>query len=524
MKKAMLILALAGCIGFVVFSLALHKKKTRVLMIGLDGASWRIIMPMFEQGKLPNMRHLVDHGCWGKIRTLWPTKSDVIWTTVITGKPPKTHGIVDSLMADPSTNELIPATSDMRKVKALWNILSEHRNLVGVVSYRVGWPAEKVNGIMISNRIKKTAYNSALYAQPPFSSFCTKETFADFSRDSLKLELRKDMLWFLNHDNFMANAAEYLYGNNKFDFFCFYLEGIDRVSHLCWNSMCHNKQAGPAEETAKYKDVIPDYYIWCDKVIGDLLRSADKNTVVIVLSDHGFRTSTLQEQPNIFSKIDALLEAAGIKKFNYNSKEIILLNAQEEKPQEFRKHVRISGDISAAELDSVRESVKNTLAGITIKENCRHLFKILDNTRGGFTFEMDELYAFHAEEYHILIGEKEYALSDFFTQDTEFGEHDETDAILIVSGKNIRQQQRLVGASVYDVAPTVLYLLGLPVAKDMPGNVLTGAIDSGFLEEEPVRYIDTYERKEKKLFPRSVRSPEEEEIIKERMRSLGYIK
>ena len=80
----------------------------------------------------------------------------MIWTTIATGKSPEEHGIGHFVAVDEATGEQLPATSDMRKVKALWNIASEKDKKVAVVGYWATWPPEEVNGAMVSDH---TAYH-----------------------------------------------------------------------------------------------------------------------------------------------------------------------------------------------------------------------------------------------------------------------------------------------------------------------------------------------------------------------------
>ena len=67
------------------------------------------------------------------------------------------------------------------------------------------------------------------------------------------------------------------------------------------------------------------------------------------------------------------------------------------------------------------------------------------------------------------------------------------DGVLLVAGAGIRPGASAARASVLDVAPTLLYLLGLPVARDMGGRVLTELLDPGFAEDNPVTFIPSYE-------------------------------
>ena len=65
--------------------------------------------------------------------------------------------------------------------------------------------------------------------------------------------------------------------------------------------------------------------------------------------------------------------------------------------------------------------------------------------------------------------------------------------LLMVVGEGIRPSVLMAGSSALDVAPTLLYLLGLPVARDMEGRVLTEILEPAFAREHPVTYIPSYE-------------------------------
>lgn len=156
------------------------KNKTKILLIGLDGATWKVMTPLIKEGKLPNIKQLMDKGCWGGLQSFAPFRSEQIWTTIATGKEPKEHGILDRLMEDPDTGESVPVTSNLIKVKRIWNILNEHRKIVGIVNYLVTWPPEEINGVMISDRINTDVnYLSKDYSYPPFAKICNKSKFQE---------------------------------------------------------------------------------------------------------------------------------------------------------------------------------------------------------------------------------------------------------------------------------------------------------------------------------------------------------
>ena len=67
------------------------------------------------------------------------------------------------------------------------------------------------------------------------------------------------------------------------------------------------------------------------------------------------------------------------------------------------------------------------------------------------------------------------------------------DGVLLVVGEGIRPGAVPANASVLDVAPTILYLMGLPVARDMEGRVLTEILEPEFAQDNPVTFIPSYE-------------------------------
>ena len=74
----------------------------RLLVIGLDGADWTYIDPLIARGELPNIQHLVEKGVRGPLATIRPTRSPALWTTMVTGKRPKDHGILGHAVIHPA--------------------------------------------------------------------------------------------------------------------------------------------------------------------------------------------------------------------------------------------------------------------------------------------------------------------------------------------------------------------------------------------------------------------------------------
>ena len=149
----------------------IETEDTKVLLIGVDGATWKIIDRLLASGELPTLQYLIDRGVRAPLTTLEPTLSPAIWTTIATGKLPDRHGILGFDGVPGLTMKTLP-TSQMRKTKAVWNMVSDVEKTVGFINWWCSWPSEKVNGFIVSDRatynrmeasIKKRSYNTIRY-------------------------------------------------------------------------------------------------------------------------------------------------------------------------------------------------------------------------------------------------------------------------------------------------------------------------------------------------------------------------
>ena len=142
--SALLLLAMlaAGCS---------REARPRIIVLGLDGMDPATVDLLMAEGKLPSFARLREDGAYGRLRSMRPILSPIIWTTLATGKPPEQHGIGHFVAVNEKTGEQLPVTSRMRRVKALWNIFSEAGRSVGVVGWWATWPAETVRGTIVSD-------------------------------------------------------------------------------------------------------------------------------------------------------------------------------------------------------------------------------------------------------------------------------------------------------------------------------------------------------------------------------------
>ena len=138
----LLIALAAGC--------ADEPSRSRVLLVGLDGASPRIVREMFEAGELPHLAGLADRGLFVPLRSSIPLHSPRIWASIATGKTPEKHGIDAFVKRDEKGRNRLLLSSD-RRTHALWNIVSDAGRRVAVINWWNTFPPEVIEGVMVSD-------------------------------------------------------------------------------------------------------------------------------------------------------------------------------------------------------------------------------------------------------------------------------------------------------------------------------------------------------------------------------------
>ncbi len=306
-----------------------HPPQPKVVVIGLDGADWRIINPLLKEGLLPNLKYLMDEGSYGVLKTIKPTKSAVIWTSIATGKGMLKHGILDWAYLR-KNKILVPYSRAERKVKAIWNILSEQDLKVGVINWFCTFPPEEVNGYMVSDRfrigsIKEVdqyglTYPNALAkkinwaikrGERDYNEIVKEEKLSDFRKmkpsqfvppnSGTALRIKRFKIFVLQ-DKTIEEVSLHLFRSSPTDFFATYLRLIDETSHFAANFLDkslidrwekENKEGGLTEQTRallnkNMSQILKPIYSYLDRVVGKFIKLADKNTTFIVISDHGF--------------------------------------------------------------------------------------------------------------------------------------------------------------------------------------------------------------------------------------------
>ena len=309
---------------------------TRAVVIGIDGADWKIIEELAEEGGMPNLMGLRQRGVWGPIATLPSIPlSPVIWTSVATGKGAKKHGIT-WFMVDRPDGTRVPVRSYNREVKAIWNLLAEHGRKAAVLGWWATYPAEDLGGgVMITDALGFHGFGSTarrdddagktypgeLYAEVSARMPAVERISFDFARRFLRLtpeEYAGERFSRRETDETVVPAsspridpanpihlfqeyaataegyaaiAEDLLQNRDDDLTMVYFEQVDSFSHLFMKYAPPKLDWVGEAEFLRYRDIVFEWYRYQDELLGRLLEKIDLDeTAVFILSDHGFKS------------------------------------------------------------------------------------------------------------------------------------------------------------------------------------------------------------------------------------------
>ena len=418
----------------------------KVFILGLDGYDWMVHDMVLKTRDLPNMERVRREGTWGNLLSMEPLISPLIWTTMVTGVTPDVHGITDFLVKDETSGVEIPVTSSMRKVPAIWNITSLFDLTCGFVGWFASYPAEEVQGFVVSDRFAYHMFDPGAgeghqdegmpgITYPQELSFgisglkvgpeAVDEIMPRFIQGSIpEYRTGEDGLTYHDprgekspEDNLRMVISAYrtyeqvmkkLYPEYGPDIFGVYFEFTDSIGHLFMKYMRPAMAGVSPGDEERYGEAIAGAYAEADRILGEVLELIDDSTVLLIVSDHGFKSAGMRP---------------------------------------------------------------------------------LSDSRMGFG---------QAVAWHRIRGS------------------------IAMLGGPVRRGHQIQDAGVMDIAPTLLYLLGLPVDEKMAGRVLTDALEKTWVDARPITYTSEYDALAGGQALAAAPSAADK-ALKDKLISLGYV-
>ena len=500
------------------------KARKRVLIIGLDGFTWRLGREFMAEGIMPHLKELAQAGCCGNLRSVIPPETSPAWSSFQTGCRPGKTGVFAFHTYD-RTQKMVRLNSfaDIA-VPSIWELADRAGRKVVSLNMPVSCPPPKVDGVIIPGLLcpklsAKTVHPPGAYKRyikphkdylivnkdpkDTAGEFTAQATVTERARVQVALELMKEVDW---------------------DIFCVQMQSTDALQHRLWWALDRAAKGhcagGRAEALTFYK--------FCDVGIGKLIAAAGEGTAIFVISDHGFCPLDYTVSINVWLRQNGYLQLLPQKEraWSVAKKKIKPLKSAAKMYGNVRKGLEGPGKTPPyyqkdlvhirriIDFDRTKAFCLGGMGGIvyingTPAERSELAKRLTDELLADFGPASarsvitairpgTEVYGEGAKIDSLpdLIVEFEKGvvavinpLGDEVVQKANYdgkqhGTH-EPDGILIAHGPGIKSGEKLNGELV-DIVPTVLAYFGISVPRHIDGKVLEGA----FVEPPKVDFED----------------------------------
>jgi len=534
----------------------------RVLIIGIDGATWDLLDPMLKLGRMPNLASVIAQGARGDMLSTEPPVTPVAWASFQTGVRPEVHGIYGFRNISFVDGEIkIEATdSSTIRVKTIWEYVSEYGKKVAVISCPMTYPPFQVNGFLIPGFPSPSPNRPVTYPSELGEELARKGLEWIVPSERTKVLPKVDFtdtrglsqaIAFLNQKmNVRLHTAYELLEKHSWDLAMFQFQEPDWVQHAFWPEL----EAGPERGGGRYEAVL-SFYQAVDEGLGELLQLIGEDDFVVIVSDHGFQGSTKEVYLNRW------LKRGGFLKYKVGVRRRVLamlINLYRRVDRDRRlvaalsreKRAQLVGRVERSNLDWDRSiaymsadgssgtaALFLTPAGVRFsKEVISHLKALTDPDIGELVVE--EVLPIEAAKdkkspYAWVRLKDGYAAvtahegDDLFRRrmrgkDYQLGIHHRKGMMVLV-GPEVRKGHKLeLPLDIIDIAPMVVYLLGIPIPSFMQGRLIEEAFSCEYLGGHPVTKVHDEGRKEGTFVSPGL-TPEEEAIITKQLEDLGYL-
>ena len=258
----------------------------KVMVIGLDGAPPKLVLEEYRD-QLPNLNALISGGAYGPLETVNPPITVPAWACMMSGYDPGQLGFYGFRnRKDYSYDAYSIASSRDIKVDRVWDVLSKNDMRVILLGVPQTYPIRPVNGYVVSGFL--TPSTESEYTYPPELKEEVERVCGGYVLDvenfrTSEKEALLERVYEKTRKHFAL--AKHMASTKPWDFFMMVEMGTDRIQHGFWSYVDseHRKyHAGNPFETSIF-----DYYKFLDKEIGELISLVPRDTLVMVVSDHG---------------------------------------------------------------------------------------------------------------------------------------------------------------------------------------------------------------------------------------------
>jgi predicted AlkP superfamily phosphohydrolase/phosphomutase len=518
----------------------------------------------------------MQEGAWGALRSTVPPHSAPAWSSFATGANPGRHGVyhfrpIDRRFLEGNSSRVVNARSIA--LPTIWAYASRAGKCVGVINVPLTYPPEPINGFMVTGML--TPPSADVFTYPPELS----RKLADYQIDvtsgtkfgaveSLDLqnpETLQQLCTTLERQlEIRARTAVRLVEEYNPDLLVLVFTETDRLHHYFWHYLTGVQFSPHSPGERFFHQWVEDFYCKIDEAVGQVWAAMGSDAVHLIVSDHGFGPFPPREfYVNVWLRQKGWLrlKRKGLRgwlvrqqaKINQTWLRYALSLLPKHRQRAIRiglgkqlslsvdwEHTRacfillstsvggvlVPGDPSGEEYEATREEVAQALISLTDPSTDRpvvqQVWRREELYTGPFTDRAPDLVVAFDPAYRVLqsMRGQKYLLQSAAKVSHWTGSH-RLEGILLAGGPAVRPGP-LPESRLEDIAPTILYLLGLPIPDDMDGRVLQETIRPERLRDAPPRrttvsYSDT--GKEATEWDH----PDDEVEVEGRLRMLGYI-
>lgn len=499
----------------------------KLLIIGLDGASFDLISQFKSEGALPTFSKLINQGLFYPLGSTLPPHTAPGWVSSLTGVNPGSHGIYQFWDTHSSSYVGKFMGSNDVGVPFIWDILNESGYSTGLINIPMTHPPKEVNGYILTwplsntlrycypaDLIKKIAAHQGHYASDLVTMF---NGDVNYINEALEITRKR------------FQTIKYLVKNKPVDLFMTVFTEIDRVSHFYWHYMTNN------DRNPGLRDAIRNIYIETDYILGEILELIEDNTTLIIYSDHGF------EKGNIDFYVQTYLKEIGLLHLKQESDDYVLEDTWFEYVNKYEKYTvdwsetivymaapgsygininlkgrQEKGIVDPAEYDQVCQKVIEQLKLVASPLNDKPLFKDVVKSSSIYSGSLSNIapdIIMIPENWGTMVHHK-ITDDEIFSLDPEQKGMHSMDGIFLVYGNVVKDLKHRPPQDLRDIAPTILDLFNIPSPSYMEGaSVFSSDNRADSVEKGSCIQTNT----------QNSYSEEEQGEIKERLKNLGYL-
>jgi predicted AlkP superfamily phosphohydrolase/phosphomutase len=527
---------------------------SRTLLIGLDGATFSILDPLMDEGVMPFLERFIAGGARAKLRSTVPPLTPPAWTTVMTGRSPGNHGVLDFFRFEfkPDGRFIRVLDSSDVSCETIWSMANRHGLKTTALNFPLTSPPPPISGNMLPGwvpwrHLRLACHPADLYDRiNELPGFNARELAMDMTlegnaiegcqkredyEDWICLHIRRERQWF--------EILRHLMREDPCQLTAVLFDGVDKLQHFVWRFLDPAYfPASPSAWEQKIRALCCDYFREMDHCLEELVALAGPEANTVMVSDHGFRAThqifylnAWLEQNGYLAWTDAA-ESEEPGKLGLDSMARRFYEVDWDKSTAYSPtpsgngiYLSLDGSDAAHEnYASARQELMDALLRFTDPATGEPVVSRVWTREEAFAGDHMAL----APDLTLDLRDGGFVSilpsdSVLMPRAEPTGTH-HPDGIFLAGGPGICQGATLPTLSIIDVAPTLLYTLGLPVPEDLEGRVPTEVFDPARLQAKPVRREGLTQPPET-LAGRTAEPPDEagEAELLQRLRALGYV-